>query len=339
MNSVPEPPRKASVNLDHLLQQRKLVAAMTSPSLESILYAQHGWADDHKAIAALAMQLATPATLVITPNLGILKTWIRIDPLIQALEASVNHTLDQYPHIPVRAIGHSMGGLIWLEVLTRHPEWWPRMDSLVLVGSPVGGADLARAFDPLGLGLGIARDLGINRRGKAEAIAAKIPTLVIAGDIDNGSDGTVTVQCTKVFGAEFVRLAGIDHVGLKDHFAVASAIRQFWALVDTDGDEAHGGICVPPEPDFQQVLIRRLQSIEGMTDGHERDFPKADIFLSYSNGVTLRTWKNLMGVDHVFVADPDGKCLYSGFVGWLHAEDFRRTLNDLRAECHAPSTL
>ncbi|MBF2027803.1 MAG: lysophospholipase [Oscillatoriales cyanobacterium C42_A2020_001] len=291
-----------------------------------ILYAQHGWADDHRAIASLAASLATPNTIAITPNLGYLKTWLRIEPLIQAVEVSVLENMQRYPTSVIRIVGHSMGGLIWLEVLARHPELWANVESLVLVGSPVGGADLARALDPLGVGVGIARDLGINRREIAEAIAAKIPTLVIAGDIDNGSDGTVTVQCTKIFGAEFVRLLGIHHAALKNHPAVAEAIRQFWAIA------APPSLPDESSPDFSRTLIRRLQSVPGMTDAHERDFAKAEIVLVYDNGVTIRTWKNLMGIDHVFVACPHGQCLYSGFVGWLHAENLRQTLDQLQQE-------
>ncbi len=303
---------------------------MTPPAYQAILYAQHGWADDHTTIATLAAALSTPGMLVITPNLGMLKTWLRIEPLVEALEASVSTTIAQYPNVPLRAIGHSMGGLIWIEVLSRHPEWWSRLHSLVLVGSPVGGADLARAFDPLRVGIGIARDLGVNRRPLAEAIAAQIPTLVIAGDIDNGSDGTVTVQCTKVFGAEFVRLANVDHVALKNHAAVAIAIERFWRVIDTEGCPLTLKIS-----DFEYGLIQRLQAIEGITDGHERDFPKAQIEISYANGVTVRTWKNFMGIDHVFVASAAGDCLYSGFVGWLHAAELQQSLANLKLEAEA----
>lgn len=293
---------------------------MSLQAPEFILYAQHGWADEHQAMAALAASLATPETLVITPNLGFLKTWIRIEPLVQAVEASVANTIMQYPGVPIRAIGHSMGGLIWLEVLARHPEWWSRMESLILVGSPVGGADLARAFDPLGVGLGIARDLGINRRAMAEAIAAKIPTLVIAGDIDQGSDGTVVVQCTKIFGAEFVRLPGLDHVALKNHPLVAETIQNFWAIANSP----------TPSDEFTDALIKRLQAVDGMTDGHERDFAKATVFHNFDNGITIRTWKNLLGIDHVFVACAQGTCLYSGFVGWIHADQLKSTLTELK---------
>ena len=291
-----------------------------------ILYAQHGWADDHRTIASLASSLATPSTMIVTPNLGYVRTWLWIDPLIQVVEAVVAENIARYPTSPMRVVGHSMGGLIWLEVLARHPEWWSQVESLVLVGSPVGGADLARAFDPLGIGVGIARDLGINRRKIAEAIAAKIPTLVIAGDIDNGSDGTVTVQCTKIFGAEFVRLPDIHHAALKNHPLVAEAIQQFWAIVPER---------IPitmPRSDFSDTLIQRLQAVPGMTDAHERDFSRAEILIAFDNGVTIRTWKNLMGIDHIFVACPNGQCLYSGFVGWLHAENLRQALEALKQE-------
>jgi len=317
--------------MDHVSIVKSLVLHM-SAVFQRILYAQHGWADDHKAIAALASELATPDTLVITPNLGYFKTWLRIEPLIQAVETSVSATIIQYPNIPIRAIGHSMGGLIWLEVLARHPEWWTRMESLVLVGSPVGGSDLARAIDIWGVGLGIARDLGINRREFAEAIALKIPTLVIAGDIDNGSDGTVTVQCTKVFGAEFVRLPGIDHATLKNHPAVAAVVREFWAIEDGPGTR-------PINYDLSYTWIKRLHAVPGMTDGHERDFARAKIFLTCDEGYTIRTWRNPIGIDHVFVASPENECLYGGFVGWQHAEDLKRTLTALQQEyqCDAQS--
>ncbi len=287
-----------------------------------ILYAQHGWADDCQGIAVLASKLAESNTVVITPSLGYLRTWLRIEPLIQTVEELVMNTSLRYPQVPIRIIGHSLGGLIWLEVLNRHPEWFDNVESLVLVGSPVGGADLARILDPLGIGLGMARDLGVNRRVLAEAIAAQIPTLVIAGDIDGGSDGTIPVTSTKVFGADFVLLPGVSHAALRNHPAVAVAIQKFWLL--PKGPR--------PEPDLAQILIRRLQQVPGMTDGHYRDFRWAKVFLTFENGVTLRLWKDPMGISHVFVACPEGECLYSGFVGWLHLKDLEQELRVLQQE-------
>ena len=48
----------------------------------SILFAQHGWADTHDRIADLAERIAPPAAIRIAPNLGYMRTWLRIEPLI-----------------------------------------------------------------------------------------------------------------------------------------------------------------------------------------------------------------------------------------------------------------
>ncbi len=289
-----------------------------------ILYAQHGWADTGSAIASLANRLATPKTLVVAPSLGFINTWLQIDPLIAAVEAIAIETNSRYPDVPIRIIGHSMGGLIWLEVLNRHPEWWSRVESLVLVASPVGGADLARLLDPLSLGVGIARDLGKNRRKIAEAIALAIPTLVIAGDFDNGSDGTIPIGSTKFRNAQFVLLPGLSHAIMRHHSDVATVIQDFWASEKTLSDIS--------EPELTDLLIQRLQLVSGITDAHHRDFSKAQVCFTLENGISICTWKNLLGIDHVFVSCPDGKCLYSGYVGWLHSEDLRQALQEIERE-------
>lgn len=69
-----------------------------------------------------------------------------MEPLIPTLEQYAAELLAEHPDVPVDSIGHSMGGLLWLEVLHRNSAWWPRMRSLTLVASPVAGADLARMF-------------------------------------------------------------------------------------------------------------------------------------------------------------------------------------------------
>jgi pimeloyl-ACP methyl ester carboxylesterase len=286
-----------------------------------VLFAQHGWADNSKAIATLARAVATPKTLIITPDLGWVETWIRIDPLIQNVKQMVIDTLARYPKTPIRIIGHSMGGLIWLEVLSRHPQWWSRVHSLVLIASPIGGADLARILDPLGLGIGMARDLGMNRREMAELIATAIPTLVIAGDIDNGSDGTITVGTTRFSYAKFVCLPGLSHAVLKNHPDVVETIQSYWANLP---------IPIDSKPDLGVILVQRLRSVPGMTDAHRRDFYRSKLYLRFQDGTTIRTWKNPVQVEHVFVSDSEGQCLYAGFVGWLHAEDLRKTLEDIK---------
>lgn len=289
-----------------------------------ILFAQHGWADTNQKISQLAQSLATPETLVIAPDLGWVNTWLRIEPLIAKVEKIAAMAIATHPHIPIRIIGHSMGGLIWLEILDRHREWWHQVHSFVLVGSPVGGSDLGRTFDPLEWGIGIARDLGKNRRDMATAIAASIPTLSIAGDSDGGSDGTVPIAATQFDGANSICIPNLRHATMKNHPAIAAAIRTFWespAIAPVAGDL-----------DLTTRIIRTLQAIPGMTDTHPRGFAAAKIFTTYRDGSTIRIGKNSLQTDCVYVGDPEGNCLYSGYVGWTDSACLWDILNKLNQE-------
>ena len=51
-----------------------------------ILFAQHGWADTFHDIAQLAKSLANSNTIVYTPDLGWVNTWLAIAPLIIKVE-------------------------------------------------------------------------------------------------------------------------------------------------------------------------------------------------------------------------------------------------------------
>ncbi len=289
-----------------------------------ILYAQHGWADLNQGIGLLAKQIASPQAHVVVPNLGFINTWIRIEPLIQRVEAIAQQTQAAYPQTPIRIIGHSMGGLIWLEVLARHPEWWPLVESLVLVGSPVGGADLSRMIDPFEWGIGIAKDLGRNRRALAEQIAADVPTLIIVGDCNQGSDGIVPVECARFNRASYVMLNGISHAELKQHSAVATVIQQFWQ------NSVH--LCVPSLVEgYSDRVIRQLQAIPGMTDAHYGGFKKSLLWAALPHDLSLRTWQNALGVHHVFVANAMKDCLFAGFVGWPHTGELYTELSCLAA--------
>ncbi|MEM6451522.1 MAG: alpha/beta hydrolase [Cyanobacteria bacterium P01_D01_bin.105] len=292
-----------------------------------ILYAQHGWADIDQGIGNLARQVASPEAKVVVPNLGFLNTWIRIAPLIDRVEAIAQQTQQVHPNTPIRIVGHSMGGLIWLEVLSRHPEWWPLVESLVLVASPIGGADLSRMVDPLALGIGIARDLGTNRRPLAEQIAAEIPTLVIAGDYFGGSDGVVPIECTRFHPASYVEVSRINHDRMKQHPQVANIIRQFW--------QSRAHLCVPaPIATYCDRLIRQLQAIPGMTDARYHGFSQSDVWTRLPDNLALRTWRSPLGIHHVFVSNYAGDCLFAGFVGWPHTQKLYNTLQQIRDTSH-----
>ncbi|MBD1918794.1 MULTISPECIES: alpha/beta hydrolase [Cyanophyceae] len=285
-----------------------------------ILFAQHGWADTNQSMMSLAEQLAGDRAQIVAPCLNYAMTWLRISPLVDEVDALATATLARQPNLPVRIVGHSMGGLIWLEVLNHHPDWWPRIEFLTLVGSPVGGADLGRMLDPLKMGIGIAADLGRDRRPLAARLAAAIPTLSIAGDVDRGSDGTITIESTRVPNGQFVCLGGISHAALRCHPRVVAQIQQFWK-----GDSLSALLI--PHP-----LVAQLRQIPGMTDAHLRDFARATLWHTFADGTSIRLWLSPLGIHHVFLASAEDDCLYSGYVGWLHSGELWHSLGALRAD-------
>lgn len=161
-----------------------------------------------------------------------------------------------------------MGGLIWLEVLKRHPEWHHRVHSLVVMGSPISGADLARTIDPFGIGIAIAGDLGRNRRAVAEQIACQIPTLSIASDLGWGHDGMVAIESSKFAYSKFVLLSGIGHAALKCHSAVVPIIQEFWA---------NPQVSPSPSDNLVNKIIHRLRLVPGMTDASYQDFGRSQL--------------------------------------------------------------
>jgi pimeloyl-ACP methyl ester carboxylesterase len=286
---------------------------VTDPAV--LLFVQHGWADTSRSFRTLARGLSTPKTKVINPNLGYLRTWIRMDRLVDHVEAEATAIVEANPNAIIRIVGHSMGGLIWLEVLDRRPEWWPRVDGIVLIGSPVGGSDLAGLLDPLGVAIG--RDLRIDRRPIAARIAQQIRMLSIAGDVDAGSDLVIPLQSTKAPGARFVCVPATTHMALRTSPLVLRFARAFFRRVE-------------PAPTNYDDLARRLRATPGMTDAHPRDYFRTAAAIVFGDGASVRAGKNMIGLDHVYVVSPDNLPQFSGFVSWAHANALRKTLAGIR---------
>lgn len=286
-----------------------------------LLFAQHGWADTGASIGRLARAVANPATIVIVPSLGLIKTFIRIEPLVRKIEQIATQAIQQYPDTPLKIIGHSMGGLMWLEVLNRNPQWWQKVHSLILLGSPVGGSNLARIIDPLGIGIGTAKCLGENRRAIAEKIAQHIPTLSVASDIGMGTDGLVTLENTKFDYANWLLVSGIPHSAMRYHPQMIPIIQNFWAKPQ---------LGFPLDEDYASQLIRRLRLVPGMTDTDYRYFDRSRIAANLADNTTINTWSNLFGVNHIYVAKPTQQCLYAGYVGLIHTLELGKAIAEIK---------
>jgi pimeloyl-ACP methyl ester carboxylesterase len=286
---------------------------------EYLLFAQHGWADTGNNIGRLVTAATNPQTKLIVPSLGLIKTFIRLEPLVQRLEQIATREIATHPQTPIKIVGHSMGGLMWLEVLERNPQWWHQVHSFILLGSPVGGSNLARMIDPLGIGVGTAKDLGKNRRAMAEKIAQQIPTLSVASDLGKGTDGLVTVENTKFDHANCLLISDIAHSAMKWHRDMLPILQDFWTNPQLGS---------PPASTVTNQLIQRLRNVPGMTDADYRDFARSRIVARLPENLTLHIWKNPLGINHVYLAKQQ-QCLYAGYVGLMHTKDLRRLIKEI----------
>ncbi|MEL6495846.1 MAG: alpha/beta hydrolase [Cyanobacteria bacterium J06623_7] len=287
---------------------------------EYLLCAQHGWADTGNQLGKLARAAANPQTKVIVPSLGLIKTFIRLQPLVLRLEQIVTTEIARYPQTKINLLGHSMGGLIWLELLKRHPEWWNKIHSLILLGSPVGGSNLARIIDPGGIGIGTAADLGKNRRSLAANIAQHIPTLSVASDTGTGTDGLVTVENTKFDYANWQLVSGIAHSAMRYHAEMIPILQNFWL---------HPRLGSFPDNSLSNRLIRLFRNVPGMTDADYRGLSRSQTIAHLPESITVRTWQTLWGVKHVYLVR-QRDCLYSGYVGLTHIRGLERALKELQ---------
>ncbi len=287
-----------------------------------LLFAQHGWADTPAKLAQLAHTLADQHTLVVAPDLGYLRTWLRIAPLIDQVEQLAAEQLARFPDLPLKIIGHSMGGLIWTEVLHRNPQWHARVAWFALLASPIGGAHMGRVVDPLNLGLGIAADLGRSRRPSAAALAKQLPMLVLAGATDVQSDGVVMVAATRIPGAPQVVLPGMSHTDMRYHAWLVELLQHY---------DATGSPCHPPDPDLDEAIMEVLYTVRGMTDAHRPPVRLLPV-LRFNTGTTVSVGRNLAGLEHVYMSASDGTLLYGGYVGWTHESHLYTALNDLKQD-------
>ncbi|NEP55028.1 MAG: hypothetical protein F6K65_42105, partial [Moorea sp. SIO3C2] len=147
-NLAEKDPKKARALFEAVLQALEDEAAeKPGQSPDVTIFSQHGMTDDSRDMADLATQLQMNNAHIVAPNLGWINTLVEFESLITTVEQSATETFDQYPDIPTRILATSLGGILWIEALNRHREWWPRIESLILLGVPVGGANLARMVD------------------------------------------------------------------------------------------------------------------------------------------------------------------------------------------------
>lgn len=138
-------------------------------------------------------------------------------------EVAVPHLVEHLRKCgPISLVGHSLGGLIALETLRRHPEL--SVPRLVCLGSPLRGSATARALLQRGWAGSLGRSGPLLDRGcqpwrgptQVGMIAGDVPRGVgrLLGGIGVDSDGTVALAETRLPGLADHCCVRTSHTGL-----------------------------------------------------------------------------------------------------------------------------
>ena len=158
-----------------------------------------------------------------------------IDVNVERLRAFSRHSLDGRP---AHFIGHSLGGVLILEMLVRHPE--VRAASALLIGSPVRGCHAGRRLGLARIGrwmMGGSRPLwdereALWRRPEPLGVIAGTQPLALGralGRLPGPNDGVVRVAETAVEGMRERALVPVGHSALLLNRRVAQLAERFMA--------------------------------------------------------------------------------------------------------------
>jgi pimeloyl-ACP methyl ester carboxylesterase len=151
--------------------------------------------------------------------------------------AALDRFLARVPGERVHLVGHSLGGLVILTLLQRHPP--ARPGRVVLLGSPVAGCVAAAGLARWAWGRALlGRSLPQWSPGSACAALAEREVGMIAGNLGRGlgglvtrfpgpHDGAVTVEETRVPGLADHLVLPVGHSGMLVSRAVAAGIARF----------------------------------------------------------------------------------------------------------------
>jgi hypothetical protein len=77
-------------------------------------------------------------------------------------------------------------------------------------------------------------------------------------------------------------------------------------------------------------IVDKLRNTPGMTQSRGTKFKKATPIFKLKDGTIIKTYKNSVGVDHLFLGDSSGRMLFGGYVGWIHSDDLEATIAEIK---------
>ena len=163
---------------------------------------------------------------------------------------------------------------------------------------------------------------------KKIAILGQLGVILVIAIAAIGLIGVVAIAITLVtFGGSIGMMGTIAVIGIAGLIAAAWAKCSIWVINQINTQRSNVANSVS---NITEKVIKVLENVPGMTFANERDFNKSRPIFMLRDKTVVRTWKNPVGVDHIFLADRNGKIIYGGFVGWIHSDDLKQAINRIR---------
>jgi hypothetical protein len=102
-----------------------------------------------------------------------------------------------------------------------------------------------------------------------------------------------------------------------------------WEVRQVGNQQANFATSISP---VTQEAVAILDQVQGINYASESDLKNSRPIFVLRDGTVVRTWKNLLGIDHIFLGDPEGNIIYGGFVNWLDSQSLNEAIARLRRD-------
>jgi hypothetical protein len=82
--------------------------------------------------------------------------------------------------------------------------------------------------------------------------------------------------------------------------------------------------------DLSAQVIEKLFNTPGMIQSRGTKFKKATPNFKLNDGTILKTYRNSVGINYIFLADSRGRMIFGGYVGWIHSENLKLTVAEIK---------
>jgi hypothetical protein len=82
--------------------------------------------------------------------------------------------------------------------------------------------------------------------------------------------------------------------------------------------------------DLSAQVIEKLFNTPGMIQSRGTKFKKATPNFKLNDGTILKTYRNSVGINYIFLADASGRMIFGGYVDWMHSENLKVTVAEIK---------